>query len=64
MYKEQTFDVGEMKHECETNIGTSFLSIEQRRIKLVEKLLTMDELKKVIFWGCIHRNIWALDTCE
>ncbi len=50
LYKEQVLNVGEMKHEHEINIGTTFLNIKQRRIKLVEKLPTVVELKKVLSW--------------
>jgi hypothetical protein len=64
LYKEQVLNVGEMKHECEIDIGTTFLNTKQRRIKLVEKLPTMVELKKVTFLGCTHGSIWALDTQE
>jgi hypothetical protein len=53
-----------MKHERETNIGTTFLNTKQRKIKLVEKLPTMVELKRVTFLRCTHGSIWALDTQE
>jgi hypothetical protein len=64
LYKEQAFDIGEMKHECETNIGTTSLNTKQKRIKPIEKLSIVVELMKVIFLGCIHDSIWALDAYE
>jgi hypothetical protein len=64
LYKEQAFDVEEMKHEHETNIGPSSLNAKRKRIKLVEKLPTMDELRKVTLLGCIHGSIWALNIHE
>jgi hypothetical protein len=51
LYKEQAFDVGEMKHECETDIGTSSLSAKRKRIKPMEKLPTVDELRESNFLG-------------
>jgi hypothetical protein len=50
-----------MKHECETEVCMTFLSTKQRKIKSVEKLLTMVELGKVTFLGCTHASIWALN---
>jgi hypothetical protein len=61
LYKEQVFKVEEMKHECETDVCMTSLSTKRRRIKLVEKLLTMAKLGKVIFLGCTHASIWALN---
>jgi hypothetical protein len=53
-----------MKHEREIEVGTTSLNIKKRRIKLMEKLLIVAELAKVIFLGCTHDNICALDTQE
>jgi hypothetical protein len=39
LYKEQVFNVWKMKYEREIDIGTTFLSTKQRRIKPMEKLL-------------------------
>jgi hypothetical protein len=61
---EQVLDIAEMKHEHETNVGMTFMNTKRRRIKLVEKLSIMAKLGKVIFLGCIHRSIWALDIQE
>jgi hypothetical protein len=64
LYKEQALDVGEIKHERETDIGTTSLNTKQKGIKLVEKLLIVAKLGKVTFLGCTHGSIWALDTHE
>ncbi len=64
MYKEQVLNVGEMKHEREINIGTNFLNTKQKKIKLVEKLSIVVELKGITFLGYTHCSIWALDTQE
>jgi hypothetical protein len=64
LYKEQALDIGEMKHERETDIGMTSLSTKQRRINPVEKLPTMVELGKVTFLGRTHNSIWALDIHE
>jgi hypothetical protein len=50
-----------MKNEREIEVGTTSLNI---RIKLMEKLSIVAELTKVIFLGCTHDNICALDTQE
>ncbi len=52
-----------MKHECEVGVGMTSLSTKRQRIKL-KKLSTIVELGKVIFLGCIHASIWALDIQE
>ncbi len=44
MYKEHILKVEEMKHECEADVGMTFLSTKRRRIKLVEKLLIVATL--------------------
>ncbi len=64
MYKEHALDVGEMKHEHEIDTSITSLSSKRGRIKLVEKLSTMVELRKIVFLGGTHGNMWALDTQE
>jgi hypothetical protein len=53
-----------MKHEHETNNGTTSLSTKQRKIKPMQKMPIVAKLRKVTFLGCTHDNIWALDTQE
>jgi hypothetical protein len=62
--KKQVFEVGEMKHEREANVGMTSLSTKRRRIKFVEKLLIVAKLGKVTFLGCTYILFWALDIKE
>ncbi len=50
--------MGKMKHEMEESSGG--VASKQHKVRELEKLQTLEELRKVIFLKYTHSSIWTL----
>jgi len=58
LYKKQKLAVGKMKHEMEESNGGA--TSKQHKVRDLEKLPTLEKLRKINFLGCIRGIIWTL----